>query len=183
MSQSLEILKDADICADNPAHFELLVRRHQGSVFAFLGRMGFDRAHAEDIAQDSFLKAWRALKSYSSDKAAFSTWLFTIVRNTALSDIAKTKRRPLLFDTDTVEREAHFTEATDHIEKQQLQDRLQNLMKKLSPEDRAVIALSYNEELNSNEAATVLGCAAGAYRTRLTRAKQRLKKQWEESDE
>ncbi|MBX2839689.1 MAG: sigma-70 family RNA polymerase sigma factor [Gammaproteobacteria bacterium] len=183
MSEKQPLLKDSDIQADNPQHFESLVKRHQSSVFAFLGRMGFSQSQAEDIAQEAFLKAWRALKSYSADRAAFSTWLFTIVRNTALSEIAKNRRRPLRYDTDTVEQVCEETESADAVEQHQLRTRLQHSLNALSVDDRDVLALAYSQELNSTEAASVLGCAPGTYRTRLTRAKQRLRKIWEANDE
>ena len=61
--------------------FAELVAHYQRPLFGYLGRMGQSQAAAEDLAQETFLRAWTSLGSYDPARAAFSTWLFTIARN------------------------------------------------------------------------------------------------------
>ena len=66
---------------------------YQRPLFAFLGRMGFDSARAEEVAQESFLRAWQNLPSYRTEQAQFSTWLFTIARRLALNELSRPLHR------------------------------------------------------------------------------------------
>ena len=73
--------------------FAELVVHYQRPLFAFLGRMGLNAARAEEVAQESFLRAWQNLPSYRSEQAQFSTWLFTIARRLALNELTRSQHR------------------------------------------------------------------------------------------
>ncbi|MEK7519898.1 MAG: sigma-70 family RNA polymerase sigma factor [Patescibacteria group bacterium] len=85
--------------AGDAAAFELLVRRHMRAVYGIAYRYAGDAEIAADIAQDSFVKAWRHLKQFD-EKKSFRAWLFAIVRYTALDALKKKKEVPFsAFDT------------------------------------------------------------------------------------
>lgn len=155
--------------------FETLVDHYQDPLFGFLGRMGFDQATAEDVAQESFLRAWKHRSSFDANKASVSTWLFTIARNIALNRIQREGCRK--FDTSDVDSLVSIESDPSGLDSCQLQRRknlVHRALTKLSVDDRSALALAYLRELTSTEAATILGCTPAAYRTRLSRARQRL---------
>jgi len=69
--------------------FSEVVEAFQRPLFRFLGRMGLTQAVAAEIAQETFVRVWRNLEQYQSDRAAFSTWLFSIARNLALNELTR----------------------------------------------------------------------------------------------
>src|SRR5213596_2708131 len=78
--------------AGNHQAFRLVVLRYQRPLFRFLGLLGFRGARAEDVAQETFLRAFKALCSFDPARAAFSTWLFTIARRLAIGEWRRTQR-------------------------------------------------------------------------------------------
>src|SRR6187455_868590 len=78
--------------AGNREAFRLVVLRYQRPLFRFLGLLGFRGARAEDVAQEAFLRAFKALGSFDPARAAFSTWLFTIARRIAISEWRRSRR-------------------------------------------------------------------------------------------
>lgn len=165
-----------DLRSDDPVAFGRFIGRYQISVFGFLGRMGFGQTDTEDLAQEIFIRAWRSRKSYQPERARISTWLFTIARNTALNEIDRRRRRPPIDDHnyETVVDSSPSNRPDSQLELSQKRDRLHLALQQLSIEDRDTISLAFVEGLSANEACEVLGCSAGTYRTRLSRAKQRL---------
>ena len=169
-----------ELQSDDPVVFGRFVRNHQKLVFSLLGRMGFSQTEAEDLAQDTFLRVWQHRKSYQPDRAKISTWLCTIARNIALNEIAKKARRPVGSNEQT-----DTTIATDSASSPEHQTALQQDIKQLNQtlqalnaDDRSAIALHYAEELSTSDAAQVMGCSSGAFRTRLTRARKKLQDIW-----
>src|SRR5258708_18528094 len=85
----------AEHIAGNKQAFEILVSRHLNGVYNFVYKYAHDLDQAEDITQESFVKAWKNLKKFNS-KYKFKTWLFTIAKNTALDALKKKGFVPLL---------------------------------------------------------------------------------------
>src|ERR1043165_7262121 len=85
--------------AGDKAAFDLLVRKYQHRVLKLVSRFVSDAAEAEDVAQEAFLKAYRALPSFRGD-SAFYTWLYRIAINTAKNALVSNRRRPVDFDLD-----------------------------------------------------------------------------------
>ena len=85
--------------AGDKTAFDLLVRKYQHRVLKLVGRFVSDAAEAEDVAQEAFLKAYRALASFRGD-SAFYTWLYRIAINTAKNALVSNRRRPVDFDLD-----------------------------------------------------------------------------------
>lgn len=169
-----------ELQSDDPVVFGRFIVKHQNLVFSLLGRMGFSQAEAEDLAQDTFLRVWQYRKSYQSDRAKISTWLCTITRNIALNEIDRQSRRPARSDEDTDTIIATDTASSPHYQTALQQDieQLNHTIRALNKEERSAIALHYAEELSTRDAAIVMGCSTGAFRTRLSRARKKLQNLW-----
>ncbi len=159
----------------HPESFGRIVRRYQRSIFGFFGRMGFGQTDTEELAQETFLRAWRHRDGYDPARARVSTWLFAIAHRVALDEFGRRGRRPAL----TADMPDHgddnpYADPAARLAFNQRLSQLQAALGLLSESDRSVIALSSVAELSATEAADLLGCTAGAYRTRLSRARERL---------
>ena len=173
-------ISDAQLIArvlvqDDHHAFGELVRRHQSAVRATLRKLtGGNHALADDLAQETFLLAYRNLRSFRQE-AKFSTWLYRIAYNAFLSDARKMKELPLPEDTDD-ERAAPEHSAMGQLARQtSLKIDLERAMAVLSDAERAAIVQCYHNDLTHEEAAYVLGCPVGTVKTHILRAKQKLK--------
>jgi RNA polymerase sigma-70 factor (ECF subfamily) len=169
--------------AGDPAAFRNFVRRYEKVVFAFLSRALGRGAHVEDLAQEVFLRAYRALPTYDvRGPARVSTWLLTIARRLA-SDARRRRRIQLpLWEDDGITQ----SPTTPETERQRLE-----LARALSqavaalPEDQldAFILVEFHG-LRMSELAEVLGIPESTAKTRLFRARERLREMlgplWEE---
>ncbi len=100
---------------DDKEAFEILLRRHQGRVFAVAGGILRNKEDVEDIAQQVFVKAYFSLKRFDQ-RAAFSTWLYKITVNECWDVLRKRKSRPLLFETELNEDQARQYKASEDIQ-------------------------------------------------------------------
>lgn len=145
--------------------FELLLDRYQEKVFRLAISILNNAERAEEATQDVFLKLWRALPAYNG-RAAPSTWLYTIARNTCLSAVrSNTYRRTLpLAEAETPRQPENIS---THAEITELVDRL--------PEaQRQVIKLYYFEDRNVSEVARMLDLSEAAVKSHLHRARRSL---------
>ncbi len=156
--------------------FAEVVKHYQRPLFGFLGRMALSQAHAEEVAQETFLRAWRNIGDYKPELAEFSTWLFAIARNLALNELSRAA-----YQRESAEHE-NLPEATceklqplDALARSEQKMRLQSALRQLPPLDRSALALAYMEELDMAAIATMEGCSVGAIKTRLHRAKEKLR--------
>jgi len=155
--------------------FAGLVKRYQGSVFAFLWRMGLRRTVIEELAQEAFVRAWTNLGDFQPERAAFSTWLFAISRNLALNEISRAGHRlEIAADEDLDQACVEETPAT-LLERKRDKARLHVALGELEPAQRCVLALSYLSELSLAEVAAIEGISVGAAKVRLHRARQALR--------
>ena len=170
------------LVTDDRHAFAELVKRHQSTVRACLRKLtAGNHALADDLAQDTFVLAWRNLKSFRQE-AKFSTWLYRIATNCWLAD-ARKRREELLGDrTDDVADEdgdavmPHIDDAhADHARGSALKLDLERAMAVLSDGERAAIVQCYHNDLSHEEAAYVLGCPVGTVKTHVLRGKQKLK--------
>lgn len=164
----------AALCTDQPQRFSAFVSHYQYPLFGFLGRLGFSQADAEDLAQDIFLRAWKYRHTFNPDKARPSTWLFTIARNTAINLF--NQRRPELAETNETAAIADPLAQPDRgLQRQQQQQLLSGALAQLPLDDRCAIALFYLNDLSSAQSASVMQCSVAAFKTRLSRARSKLK--------
>jgi RNA polymerase sigma-70 factor, ECF subfamily len=160
----------------NSASFGEIVQRYQGPLFWFLGRMGLTQAQAEDIAQEAFLRAWRNLATFDASRAQFSTWLFAIARNLSLNELMGAKHKiETHHDENSVEPESNDPSQADILIAQQEREALQIAIRQLTHDDRSVIALAYVNELDLAAIARIEHCSLAAVKTRLHRAKLKLR--------
>jgi RNA polymerase sigma-70 factor (ECF subfamily) len=171
------------VVQDDRHAFAELVRRHQSAVRACLRRLtGGNQALADDLGQETFVLAWRNLKSFRQE-AKFSTWLYRIATNCWLAD-ARKRKEELLGDRDADVAGEEDDEAVAHglfggeseLERgATLHVDLSRAMAVLSEGERAAIVQCYHNDLTHEEAAYVLGCPVGTVKTHVLRAKQKLK--------
>ncbi|MEC0275427.1 RNA polymerase sigma factor [Peribacillus frigoritolerans] len=93
---------------------ELLYDRYERMLYSFIYRMTNSSDLAEEVIQEVFMKLWKGNRNYDSEKGKFSSWVFTIARNTAIDVLRKQKREPLLEE----EQLNYFTEISSSIEEQ-----------------------------------------------------------------
>jgi RNA polymerase sigma-70 factor (ECF subfamily) len=151
--------------------FTELVDRHAAACLRFATRMLGDKSDAEDVAQETFLRAYKALDSYD-DQLPFRTWLFSILINrcrTAMSQRMRRDRRVVL-DHEALERSA-VEPAQDAVE---LREELNWAIAALSPEQREAFLLRHIEQLSYEEIMTLTGAGMSALKMRVKRACERL---------
>ena len=164
---------EPDHLSGDPLAFAGLVRRYQGSLFAYLGRMGLSDALCEELAQETFLRVWKNREKYDPTKAALSTWIFTIGRNVALDTLSR--KTASVADEKDIDQCADFSHASDPSQQYEQHEsivRLRQALSTLTMEDREVIAACYTPEIENTQ--QILNCSEGALRTRLSRARKRL---------
>ena len=166
---------DADLIARVLLHedqqaFGELVRRYQSPMRGFLVKMtGGDTHLADDLAQETFVKAWKKLGSFRSD-AKFSTWLFSIACNEWRMYARERKEVALEDLPDPPPEEEAPVRAT------QLRLDLAEAMKVLTPGERAAIVLCCQNGLSHEEAAQALDCPLGTVKTNVLRGKEKLRR-------
>jgi RNA polymerase sigma-70 factor (ECF subfamily) len=172
------------VVQDDRHAFSELVRRHQSAVRATLRRLtAGNHALADDLAQETFMLAFRNLKSFRQE-ARFSTWLYRIATNAFLAD-ARKRKDELLGDRDADVAADDGDDATaatdadaaggDHARGAALKLDLERALAVLSDGERAAIVQCYHNDLSHEEAAYVLNCPVGTVKTHILRAKQKLK--------
>jgi RNA polymerase sigma factor (sigma-70 family) len=165
------------ILAGNTSVFAELVKSHQRFVFTLAMRYAKTREDAEEIAQDTFVKAYRALGTFKQG-SKFSTWLFTITYTTAMTFLRK-KRLP----TDSIHDEENSMQLENHISSYQadgIEKRsghvfLNQAIDQLLPDDAAIITLFYKGEQSLEEIGLALNMEANTVKVKLHRARTRLK--------
>ena len=169
------------LVGDDRHAFTELVKRHQSAVRACLRKLTTgNHALADDLAQETFVLAWRNLKSFRQE-ARFSTWLYRIATNCWLMH-ARKRQEELLGDRDATladletDTMSHLSETVgDHARSASLKLDLERAMGMLSAPERAALVQCYHNDLSHEEAAYVLGCPVGTVKTHVFRAKQKLK--------
>jgi RNA polymerase sigma-70 factor (ECF subfamily) len=181
-----EPLTDAELIArvvvrDDRHAFSELVRRHQSAVRATLRRLaGGNHALADDLAQETFMLAFRNLGSFRQE-AKFSTWLYRIATNAWLADARKRKEELLgdrdaeVADDDDGDAQDEASGVPDPERSATLSLDMDRAMAVLSEAERAAIVQCYHNDLSHEEAAQVLNCPVGTVKTHILRAKQKLK--------
>ena len=169
--------------AGDKTAFNLLVVKYQHRVLKLVSRFVNDVAEAEDVAQEAFIKAYRAIPSFRGD-SAFYTWLYRIAINTAKNALVSNRRRPVDFDLDLqdpdqYERQALLKEA-DTPEGVLLTEEIrlvdERAMEQLPEDLRTAIVLRELEGLSYEEIAEAMDCPVGTVRSRIFRAREAIDK-------
>ena len=161
--------------------YAALVTRYQNYVFTLTLRMVKSREDAEEVAQDIFVKAYRALADFRGD-SKFSTWLYTIVNTTCITFLRKKKLEVHSLDNENVFAAADSQDSgfrANLVEQKSKVNMVNQAIALLSPDDAQVITLFYKAEQSLEEIAQVLGLEANTAKVRLHRARTRLKEKME----
>jgi RNA polymerase sigma-70 factor (ECF subfamily) len=161
--------------------FDLLVLKYQHKVIKLVARLLRDPTEAEDVAQEAFVKAYRALGSFRGD-SAFYTWLYRIAVNTARNSIASRQRRPLDYEAELSESEQNNVaarlkhddtpEAT--VLSEEIRQTVNSAIEQLPEDLRTAIVLREIEGLSYEEIAAAMDCPVGTVRSRIFRAREAI---------
>lgn len=151
--------------------FRVLVERYQRPVVRMVANLIDDRHACEDVGQEVFLAAYRSLASFDPARSSFSTWLFTIARNKTLSLLKK--RRHGVADHPVERPDRHRPD--EGLTDQEFNDALNRGLAALPAPQRTAFVLAEIEELPYETIAQIEGVAVGTVRSRISRAKGRLR--------
>src|ERR1041385_9556520 len=164
--------------------FDQLVTRYRTRVFSMIYNMVHNEQDAWDLAQDSFVKAWKSISRFRG-RSSFYTWIYRIVTNVTIDWLRKkqVKGSGTEFDDSIAlkaiepgSRTAPKADArpSQRMEQEEIRARIDAAMAQLSPEHRAVILMKETEDMQYHEIAEVLGCSIGTVMSRLFYARKRL---------
>jgi len=168
--------------AGNVGAFDLLVQKYREKIFSVIYNMTSNREDASDLTQDTFIKAFQAIGRFKG-KSSFFTWIYRIAINTSMTFLKKRSRRRYI-SYEKIDEEVSNSEiferltAKNQTEKgaliQELQEKLNDSLQKLSPKHRTVVVLHEIEGLEHAEIAEITKTSVGTVRSRLHYAKQQL---------
>jgi RNA polymerase sigma-70 factor (ECF subfamily) len=175
-SPRLESVSEADLVrqaqAGDELAFEQLVRAHADRLFAVLLNLLGNRSEAEDAAQETMLRAWRAIGSFQG-RSQFFTWLYRIALNEANRTLEKKSRllgRVALDDQGQIAGPAS-EEPSGRAEQKELREAIADALLALPPEYRIAIVLRDVEGLSTRDAANIVGIGQAAFKSRLHQAR------------
>jgi len=177
-----DLVKQAQ--AGNYSSFDTLVTRHRGKVYAMIVNMVKNDADAWDLAQDSFIKAWKALPKFEN-RSKFSTWLFRISHNVVYDWMRKKKIRSEgelddeLLDRNRIDMTASTApkqslRPDEALASNELRLEIEAALNKLSPEHKETIVLREVQGMDYKEIAEIMECSLGTVMSRLFYARKKL---------
>ncbi len=147
---------------DNPNYaFSLIVRKYQEPVYWHVRRLVISHDDANDIVQDVFVKAWKALGKFRKDSALY-TWIYRIATNEAFSFLNKKKRRYMLPLVDVSKQLEETLEADVYYQGSEMEKKIQTAILSLPEKQRAVFNLRYYDEMKYEDMAKILNTSVGA---------------------
>ena len=163
-----------EILHGNTALYEYFLDRYGQQVFVLVDRIVSCQEDAEELTQDVFLKAFQQLSSFKAE-SSFSTWIYRIATNIAISAVRKKRNNVLRLD-DSVFANLSDTQVDEALEdeSEEQMERLQQAMNKLEADERALITLYYLEEKPLAEVAFILGMTEGNAKVKLHRIRKKL---------
>jgi RNA polymerase sigma-70 factor (ECF subfamily) len=173
-----------DVKAGDDASFNLLLQKYRTPLINFLFRMVRDSATAEDLAQEVFLRVYRARKRYSPS-AKFTTWLFRIATNLALNSVRDNRHRQMDVSIDAsveddeapLQLPAREMRIDEHMIERDRAEFIRQAISSLPEKQRAAVLLHKYEEMDYAEIAKILECSESALKSLLFRAYETLRVQ------
>ncbi|MFC1747271.1 RNA polymerase sigma factor RpoE [Pseudomonadota bacterium] len=168
------------------AAFDLLVLKYQHKVVNLISRYVRDSAEVYDVAQETFIKAYRALPNFRGD-SAFYTWLYRIAINTAKNYLVAQNRRPPKSDVDVDDAEQYdsggdlreYDTPEGLLHKDEIERVVTETIEQLPDDLRTAITLRELEGLSYEEISQTMGCPVGTVRSRIFRAREAIQKRLE----
>ncbi|RUT73078.1 RNA polymerase sigma factor [Ancylomarina longa] len=159
----------------DPGSYSILVDKYKKMAFHVAMQLMGNREDAEEVAQDAFLKAYQALNSYKGD-SKFSTWIYRIIYNTAISRLRKKKLNITSIDDDYAATiNIKSTQSTlQNLRSLERKKYLQQALEQLKGEDRLLLTLFYLEENSVEEIITITGLSLSNVKVKLHRARRKL---------
>ncbi len=179
----MEFLEDSlyieKVLNGDTSAYTILVNKHKDMVFTIARKIARSTEDAEEIAQDAFIKAFKSLENFKQ-RSKFSTWLYRITYNTAVSRVRKKNIEVSVIDDEVIENYPgeqvyEFVEAMDDQRQQQFID---TALEKLPPEDNVVITLFYLEECSVEEISKITALSKSNVKVKLHRIRKRLYKEF-----
>jgi RNA polymerase sigma-70 factor (ECF subfamily) len=178
----LELVKRCQ--AGQTEAFDELVTRYRTRIFAMIYNMVHNEQDAWDLAQESFLKAWKSIKRFRG-KSSFYTWIYRIVMNVTIDWLRKKQIKGAgaefddsiqLKQIDPASKTVPKADPLPHarMERAEIRARIDEAIRQLSPDHRAVILMKEVEEMQYHEIAETLGCSIGTVMSRLFYARKKL---------
>jgi RNA polymerase sigma-70 factor, ECF subfamily len=178
----LELVRQAQ--AGQTEAFDQLVARFRTRIFAMIYNMVHNEQDAWDLAQDSFVKAWKSIGRFRG-QSSFYTWIYRIVMNVTIDWLRKKQVRGAgaefddaieLKEIDPASRTVPQADALPHqrMEQKEIRVRIDAAIAQLSPEHRAVVLMKEIENMQYHEIAESLGCSIGTVMSRLFYARKKL---------
>ncbi len=165
-----------EILAGNRDAFAILVDKYKDKVFSLVFGIVKDYELAQEVAQDVFIKAYSSLKKFRRD-SSFSTWIYRISYNTAISETRKRKVKKVSFD-ENISSKISNEEIEDNAEswrKDGEQKKLSRALSQLLPDERVIISLYYFEEKAISEICEITGLGQSNVKVKLHRLRKKLK--------
>jgi RNA polymerase sigma factor (sigma-70 family) len=176
VDRKADILSYIDkVLEGNVNAYSVIVDRHKDRVYNLAFRICCNHEEAEEISQDSFLKAYRALGSFKR-KSSFSTWLYRIVYNTAISQVRAKRREVLSLEDFPADAEDFIGTGTteEEDENEYRRSLLDFAFQKISDEERSLITLHYYEDMSTEELSEITGISKSNIKVKLFRARQKM---------
>jgi len=161
--------------------FDHLVRHYQRMLYFHIRRLVIDHNDADDVLQNTFLKAWRYIERFRGE-AALKTWLYRIATNEALSFL-KSRNRQMHQDVDNIQNDLkHSLEQGRYIDGDEIQMALQKAILTLPERQRAVFNMRYFDEMKYDEISEVLEVSVGSLKASYHHAVKKIEKSLASND-
>lgn len=161
--------------------FEELVRRYETKIYNLVYRFMGNHADAGDLAQEAFIRAYRALSKFRGE-SSFSTWIYKVTANVCRDELRKQRRKKniSLDELEGGQREIAVADTSslpeETFERRELQNRIQVYLNQLSEDHRLILLMREMQDMSYEEISEVMQCSMGTVKSRLSRARTALKK-------
>lgn len=160
-----------------------LIQKYEKKVYSFIYQLLKTykmEVHTEDICQETFYKAYKALKTFRDEEASFSTWLYTIARNTTLSELRKSKYIEVSLEENvTAPQFSVLLLPEQELLKNERAQKVRDAINSLPEKQRSAVILREYEQLDYKEIASILDSTVSSVKSLLFRARTGIKSQLE----
>lgn len=161
--------------------FNLIVRKYQEKVYWHIRRMVISHDDANDVMQNTFIKAWKGLKNFRGEAGLF-TWLYRIATNESITFLNKRKKRFYIPMVNVEEKLANSLESDEYFNGDEIAMKLQKAILTLPEKQRLVFNMKYFDEMKYEEMSEILDTSVGALKASFHHAKKKIEDQIKSQD-